>query len=261
MTQLRQNRKAMASRVRRRAQELARTVVAASRGTFRDPISLENLPRRHGVVLNKQHYDPETLRAWLLSDPHGGTVPTTRRPVTNDERRVINRAVQLKNGAEGWVPMHALFDALPNARRRKPARRARGLERDYTQGTGRYQRVWNSFQKKMKTLLLDMRADGADDDTEQVQEMLSVFAQLKKAYPRGDAAVKAVMYDRRWKHVTPDGSRNVPATRNTLTDAFLGQAQIDYEFYREMTPTVSQRNAALRRRAEKLARAPRRRRA
>lgn len=258
---MRRNRKAIASRLRRQAQQAASTAIAASRAPFRDPITLDHVPARHGVTLNRQRYDPESLRTWLLSDPQGGTVPTTRRPVTNDERRVINRAVQLKRGAEGWAPLHTMFDSNRARAKSPPPSRAAGrtLDRDYTRGTGRHQRFWNSFDKKMKTLLLDMRADGTDEgDVAQVREMLEFYTSLRRAYPRGDAAVRAAVYGRRWRHITPPGGpQGVGVTRNKVADTFLEQAVIDYDFHREMTPTLSQRNQQARRRAEKRARGQR----
>lgn len=93
----------------------AEAAVAARRaratGTFTDPISMAEVPARHGVEINKQMYDPRGLKTWANAK---GTVPHSRRALTRDEMNHIQHMARLANGHEGYGTLD--FSKKPNGR-------------------------------------------------------------------------------------------------------------------------------------------------
>lgn len=109
---------AASRRPRRAAFDRAAAVVAGERvraarrerrsGTFSDPVSLDDVPLRHGVTLNRQMYEPRGLKRWVNER---GTVPHSRRPVTAQEKAFIARAARLAGGGEGWEAAWEMFES------------------------------------------------------------------------------------------------------------------------------------------------------
>lgn len=72
------------------ARRAARRVVLGANGQpVLDPISLNTIPVRHAIELNRQHYDARHLSRWVR-DGHG-TVPHSRRFLTASEAYAIRR--------------------------------------------------------------------------------------------------------------------------------------------------------------------------
>ena len=84
-----------------------RAARAAARGTFNDPISMNEVPVRHGIVLNKTMYDPRELEHWLNAGRN--TVPHSRRRLNANEANAIRRAARIADGGEGWHAAHTMF--------------------------------------------------------------------------------------------------------------------------------------------------------
>jgi len=107
--------KQAAARQRRAVQEAAGAAVRAARanarGTFTNMISLNEVPKRLGVELNKKMYDPRELQKMMAHSGEGSDyrVPHTRRHMTAAERNVVGRAANIARGHEGWQPAHTMF--------------------------------------------------------------------------------------------------------------------------------------------------------
>ena len=60
------------------------------RGIFEDPITMQPTAKKHGIVLNGTRYSKESMAHWIGDKPHARqTVPHSRRPITNEERKAI----------------------------------------------------------------------------------------------------------------------------------------------------------------------------
>jgi hypothetical protein len=113
--------------------ELLAMKIRASR--FSDPITMNELPKRHGIVFNKQMYDPDALHKWANAR---GTVPHSRRVLNADERHAIKRASQLKHGHEGWAPLHSMFNGGGKANTSEDLRKVVGLVKQCLRSPGFY---------------------------------------------------------------------------------------------------------------------------
>ena len=59
-------------------------------GIFQDPITMQSTAKKHGIVLNRTRYSKASMARWIGDKPHHRqTVPHSRRPITNEERRII----------------------------------------------------------------------------------------------------------------------------------------------------------------------------
>lgn len=56
-------------------------------------------------------YDPRGLLKWFAQGRRN--VPHSRRALTNVEMNAVKRAAALANGAEGWQPLHKMFNKPP----------------------------------------------------------------------------------------------------------------------------------------------------
>ena len=84
----------------RAARNAVRATRAAARGTFTDPISMNEVPVRHGIVLNKTMYDPRELEHWLNAGRN--TVPHSRRRLNANEANAIRRGAARIADGHNW---------------------------------------------------------------------------------------------------------------------------------------------------------------
>lgn len=128
--------------IKRDMQEAARNGVranrAARRGTFENVITMANVPTKYGVTLNKQTYDPRALAKWLNSS-NNPVLPTSRRRLTAEEIAMVRRMAKIANGAEGYHPLHTMFNKPPPGP-------------NYTRGTGRFQMLYKNGNGLDRTL-------------------------------------------------------------------------------------------------------------
>ena len=103
----------------RAARNAVRATRAAARGTFTDPISMNEVPVRHGILLNKTMYDPRTLVRWLNQGKN--TVPHSRRALNAGEANAVRRSARIADGGEGWHALHAMFEQPQPAAAALPA--------------------------------------------------------------------------------------------------------------------------------------------
>lgn len=85
--------------------------MAPNGGTFVDPITLERVPNRYGIVLNKQTYDVRGLREALRHGHH--RVPHSRRELSVRElAEVLNRATNARSAGERNTARRVLHSEL-----------------------------------------------------------------------------------------------------------------------------------------------------
>ena len=69
---------------------IAKAALKFKRGIFEDPITMQPTAKKHGIVLNGTRYSKKSMATWIGEKPHPQqTIPHSRRPITNEERRII----------------------------------------------------------------------------------------------------------------------------------------------------------------------------
>ena len=129
----------------------------------------------------------------------------------------------------------------------KALKNTRKPRRDYTKGTGRYQKWWNEglIKLAMLDLFLMLHARNVaggkykntykfdQDDVEEVRLVHNLFRAMKKTAPKGLAALQHIFNNPRLQdtYLSLTSRNSVPGTMNAIIDPFMVTSRIFYQLF------------------------------